>query len=37
METKKYYEAPEVSVVELANEGVLCASGRFDDMPEYEL
>ena len=28
------YEAPEVAIMELETEGVLCTSGTFDGMPE---
>lgn len=31
------YEAPEVSVMELESEGVLCASGQFDPYEEDTL
>ena len=38
MNTKEFnYEAPEVKVVELYAEGVLCASGQFQEWEEETL
>lgn len=31
---KRLYETPEVEVMELVSEGVLCASGAFEDYDE---
>lgn len=31
------YETPELNVIDLSLEGVLCASGAFDDMVEGDI
>jgi hypothetical protein len=37
MDKQFFYESPEVSVVEIETEGVLCASGGFEEWEEDTL
>lgn len=33
----KIYEKPEIEVISILSESILCQSGSIDDMPEIEL